>query len=97
MAESSRTTQGRRARTSAQPPEPPFGRSNDRLTAETTVQLQGSRMASLSCSALVKGKAHSARSALGTTCLKANVSKMPNNSFQRTLAPAGFGPLNSDR
>ena len=97
MAESSRTTQERRARTSAQPPEPPFGRSNNRLTSETTVQLQGSRTASLSWSALVKGMANSARPALGTTCLKSNVPKMPNTSFQRTLTPAGFGPLNSDR
>ena len=54
-------------------------------------------MASLECSALVKGTAHSARPTLGTTCLKANVSKMPNNSFQRTLTPAAFGPLNSNR
>ncbi len=56
-------------------------------------------MASLSCSALVKEKAHSAGPALGTTCLKANVSKMPNTSFQRTRARGGRGPgpLNSDR
>jgi hypothetical protein len=95
MAES-RTTQEPRARASAQPPEPPFGRSNDRLTAETTVQLQGSRMASLSCFALVKGEVHSGGSVLDTTCLKANVSKMPNTSLQRTRV-RGPGPLNSKR
>ncbi len=56
-------------------------------------------MASLSCSALVKRKVHSSRPALGTTCLKANVSKMPNTSFQRTRVRGGRGPgpLNSKR
>ncbi len=97
MAGASRTTQARRARTSLQPPEPPFGRSNDRLTAEITVQYQGSRTASLSCLTLVKREAHFAGPAPDTSCLKANMSNMPNTSFQRALTPAGFGPLNSNR
>ncbi len=96
MAGSSRITHERRARTSAQPAEPPFGRSNDRLTAKTTVQLQGSRTASLSCLTLVKRNALFVGPALGISCLKANMS---NTSFQRTQIRAlrGFGPLNSNR
>jgi hypothetical protein len=99
MAESSRTTQERRVRASAQPPKPPFGRSNDRLTAETTVRPQDSRMVSLSCSALVKGKVQPARPALGTTCLNAIPLTAPNTSFQQTRDRGGRGPgpLNSNR
>ena len=36
-------------------------------------------------------------SAAGATCFNAGDHLRPNNSFQRTLTPAGFGPLNSDR